>query len=74
MYAGGGPADLVSALLSIRDGVVPASGFTAHVPDAYGIDLVTGEPRTRPVSAALVLARGRWGFNSAVVVTRHTDH
>ncbi|MFF4716252.1 ketosynthase chain-length factor [Streptomyces eurythermus] len=74
MYAGGGPADLASALLSIRDGVIPASGFTARVPDAYGIDLVTGEPRTRPVSAALVLARGRWGFNSAVVVTRHNDH
>ncbi|MEE1758262.1 MULTISPECIES: ketosynthase chain-length factor [unclassified Streptomyces] len=70
MYAGGGPADLVAALLSIRDGVVPASGSTALVPETYGLDLVIGEPRTRSVSAALVLARGRWGFNSAVVVTR----
>ncbi|MDQ0748252.1 act minimal PKS chain-length factor (CLF/KS beta) [Streptomyces africanus] len=71
MYAGGGPTDLATALLSIRDGVIPASGGTELVPDEYGIDLVTGEPRTKPVSAALVLARGRWGFNSAIVVTRH---
>lgn len=68
LAAGGGPVDLVTALLSIRDGVVPPTAHTSKVPDAYGIDLVTGEPRGLPVSTALVLARGRWGFNSAVVV------
>ncbi|GHG77701.1 ketosynthase chain-length factor [Streptomyces griseocarneus] len=73
MYAGGGPADLVAALLSIRDGVIPASGHSSRIPEEYGIDLVVGEPRTKPVGAALVLARGRWGFNSAVVVTRHSN-
>jgi act minimal PKS chain-length factor (CLF/KS beta) len=69
MYAGGGPADLVAALLAVRDGVVPATAHTTSVPADYGIDLVLGEPRALPVRAALVLARGRWGFNSAVVVT-----
>ncbi|MER6343676.1 ketosynthase chain-length factor [Streptomyces sp. NPDC001595] len=73
MYAGGGPADVVTALLSMRDGVIPACGNSTRVPQEYGIDLVTGEPRTRRVRSALVLARGRWGFNSAVVVTRDGD-
>ncbi|MFE9135521.1 ketosynthase chain-length factor [Streptomyces sp. NPDC007355] len=69
LYAGGGPVDVVAAVMSIRDGVVPATGRTGEVPDEYGIDLVTGEPRTLAVRHALVLARGRWGFNSAVVVS-----
>lgn len=61
--------DVVAALLSLRDGVVPATAHTSEVPDEYGIDLVTGGPRQRPLTHALVLARGRWGFNSAVVVS-----
>ncbi|WP_031086832.1 ketosynthase chain-length factor [Streptomyces sp. NRRL WC-3549] len=70
LHAGGGPMDVVTALLSIRDGVVPMTPHTTRVPDAYGLDLVLHEPRPLPVGAALVLARGRHGFNSAVVVTR----
>ncbi|MER5203880.1 ketosynthase chain-length factor [Streptomyces sp. NPDC002825] len=69
LYAGGGPVDVVTAVMAIRDGVVPATGGTSRVPDEYGIDLVTGEPRALAVRHALVLARGRWGFNSAVVVS-----
>jgi act minimal PKS chain-length factor (CLF/KS beta) len=67
-YSGGGALDVVSALLSIRDGVVPPTAGTADVPDAYGLDVVCGSPRDREVRTALVLARGLWGFNSAVVV------
>ncbi|MBB5118908.1 ketosynthase chain-length factor [Streptomyces eurocidicus] len=68
LYAGGGPLDVATALLTIRDGVIPASGASADVPADYGIDLVTKGPREARVACALVLARGRWGFNSAVVV------
>ncbi len=68
LLSGGGPLDLVAALLSIRDGVIPATAGTTEVPEDYLIDLVRGEPRPTRVRAALVLARGRWGFNSAVVV------
>ncbi|PRX99103.1 ketosynthase chain-length factor [Allonocardiopsis opalescens] len=68
LYSGGGPLDLVAALLAVRDGMIPASGGTAEVPAEYGIDLVRGAPRAASVRTALVLARGRWGFNSAVVV------
>ncbi|QEU89964.1 ketosynthase chain-length factor [Streptomyces kanamyceticus] len=70
LFAGGGPLDLVAALLCIREGVVPATAHTTEVPAAYGIDLVLDRPRTRRVDSALVLARGKGGFNSAVVVRR----
>lgn len=68
LFAGGGPLDVAAALHAIRDAVIPP---TVHVTDpdpAYGLDLVLGEPRTVPVRNALVLARGRGGFNAAVVV------
>ncbi|MFF9849269.1 ketosynthase chain-length factor [Streptomyces litmocidini] len=71
LCAGGGPTDLVAALLALRDQVIPATGRTARVPDAYRLDLVTGQPREAALSTALVLARGRHGFNSAVVLTTH---
>jgi act minimal PKS chain-length factor (CLF/KS beta) len=68
LYGGGGPLDTAAALLSARDGVIPP---TAHVdrPDpGHRIDLVRGEPRSVPVRTALVLARGRGGFASALLV------
>ncbi|MGQ0774941.1 MAG: ketosynthase chain-length factor [Pseudonocardiales bacterium] len=73
LLSGGGPLDLVAALLSIRDGVIPATAGTTDVPEDYLIDLVRGEARPARVRAALVLARGRWGFNSAVVVRAMPD-
>ncbi|MFD7709345.1 ketosynthase chain-length factor [Streptomyces sp. NPDC059785] len=69
MYAGGGPADVAAALLALRDQVVPATAHTVSVPDTYGLDLVLGEPRAVDARAALVLARGRHGFNAALVLT-----
>jgi act minimal PKS chain-length factor (CLF/KS beta) len=69
IYSGGGPLDVVSALMAIRDGVIPHTAGTTAVPAEYGIEVVTGSPLTARVSTALVLARGRWGFNSAVVVS-----
>ncbi len=68
LYAGGGALDAVAALLSIRDGVLPPVPSGTRVPDGYGIDLVVGTPRRQPVGHALVLARGRGGFNSALVL------
>ncbi|OON82580.1 ketosynthase chain-length factor [Streptomyces tsukubensis] len=70
LYSGGAPLDIATALLAIRDGVIPQATDTIHLPDDYGIDLVVGAPRHAPINNALVLARGRGGFNSAVVVTR----
>jgi len=70
LLAGGGPLDVVVALLALRDAVVPPTAGDPAVPDGYGIDLVRGEPRPAELTTALVWGRGRWGFNSAVVLRR----
>ncbi|MFH9677335.1 ketosynthase chain-length factor [Streptomyces sp. NPDC017405] len=76
LYSGGGPLDVAAALYAIRDGVVPPTYHVADVPPDYGIDLVRETPRYQLVDCALVLARGKGGFNSAVVVrsVRQSSH
>ncbi|MFK4187568.1 ketosynthase chain-length factor [Streptomyces sparsogenes] len=71
LYAGAA-LDVATALLAIRDDVIPptAAGVTPH-PD-HRLDLVVGEPRPGPVRAALVAARGFGGMNAALVL-RRTD-
>ena len=75
LYAGGAALDVVSAVLAIRDGVIPS---TVNVdPEAYRdrIDLVVDAPREQPVQTALVLARGFGGFNAAALLTAvSNDH
>lgn len=68
LFSGGGVLDVVAALMSIQDGVIPPTFATRAVPAEYGIDLVLGEPRQVKVGTALVLGRGRWGFNAAIVI------
>ncbi|MEQ4723352.1 ketosynthase chain-length factor [Nonomuraea sp. B19D2] len=69
LYAGGAALDLASALLAIRDGVIPpTTGVTELVPGC-DIDLVRGAPREADLGTAMVVARGHGGFNAAVIVT-----
>lgn len=70
LYSGGAPLDVATALLAIRHGVIPPT-TNVDPDDALGLDLVLDQPRRIAVSAALVLARGHGGFNSALVVRRH---
>jgi act minimal PKS chain-length factor (CLF/KS beta) len=67
LYSGGGPLDLVAALLSIRDHMLPPTINVTLAPQ-YAIDLVTGTPRKAAVDVALVIARGHGGFNSVMVL------
>ena len=67
LYSGAAPLDVVTALMALRDGVIPPT-VNVTTAEAYGIDLVVGEPRPLTGSAALVLARGFGGFSSAMVV------
>ncbi|MGW0208576.1 ketosynthase chain-length factor [Streptomyces sp. NPDC003233] len=71
LYAGGAALDTATALLSIRDSVIPPTIGTGEVAPAIGLDLVLHQPREMRVDTALVVARGRGGFNSALVVQRH---
>ncbi|WP_372341233.1 ketosynthase chain-length factor [Streptomyces sp. CC224E] len=70
LNSGAAPLDVATALLAIRDGIIPATPHVA-LSDGYGIDLVTGRGRTADIRTALVIARGHGGFNSAVVVRKH---
>ncbi|MCU1648087.1 MAG: actI2 [Nocardia sp.] len=73
LFSGAGPLDIVTALLAIRDSVIPPTACTTTLAEDCRIDLVLGTPRPATVGCALVLARGRWGFNSAVVVRAVSD-
>ncbi|MFD0206398.1 MULTISPECIES: ketosynthase chain-length factor [Saccharothrix] len=66
LNSGAASLDVAAALLAIRDDVIPPT-INVSVADTYRIDLVTAIRRTT-IRAALVLARGQGGHNSAVVV------
>jgi act minimal PKS chain-length factor (CLF/KS beta) len=70
LYGGGAPLDVATALLSLREGVIPPTTATRDVAPGLEIDLVLGEPRKAPLRHALVLARGHGGFTSALVLGR----
>jgi act minimal PKS chain-length factor (CLF/KS beta) len=67
LSSGGAALDVATALLSIRDGVIPPTVNVQPAP-GYEIDLVAGQARPAPVRTALVLARGYGGFNAALLV------
>ncbi|MFG2503278.1 ketosynthase chain-length factor [Streptomyces sp. NPDC048441] len=70
LYGGGAPLDVATALLSLRDGVIPHTVGTRQPAPGIEIDLVTDAPRELPLRHALVLARGHGGFTSALVLGR----
>ncbi|MEV7438315.1 ketosynthase chain-length factor [Streptomyces griseoviridis] len=73
LLAGGASLDLAAALCALRDQVIPPTTGTLRPADDCPVDLVTGTPRHGVrLRNALVLARGRGGFNAAAVI-RGTD-
>ncbi|MFF6900708.1 ketosynthase chain-length factor [Streptomyces hydrogenans] len=68
LYGGGAPLDVATALLALRDGIVPHTAGTARPDPDYALDLVVDRPRELPLRHALVVARGHGGFVSALVV------
>ncbi|WP_354643027.1 ketosynthase chain-length factor [Kitasatospora camelliae] len=68
LLAGGSALDVATALLALRDGVIPPAVHVTASPE-YPIDLVT-EVREARLDTALVLTRGHGGFNAALVVRR----
>ncbi|GAA2765349.1 ketosynthase chain-length factor [Streptomyces paradoxus] len=69
LMSGGSALDAVTALLSLRDGLVPPVPGVAPDEVDPRVDLVVGEPRGGEFRTALVLARGHGGFASAMVLT-----
>ncbi|MEU2712208.1 ketosynthase chain-length factor [Streptomyces sp. NPDC007205] len=70
LLAGGAALDAATALLALRDGVIPHTAGVDAPAAGHPIDLVTGAPREADLRTALVLARGHGGFNAALVVRR----
>jgi act minimal PKS chain-length factor (CLF/KS beta) len=68
LYAGGSALDVATALLAVRDSVIPPATGVTEVSADCPVDLVVGEPRAATLRSALVLARGFGGFNSALLV------
>lgn len=72
LFSGGSSLDLATAVLALREGVLPHTPGV-HINEGYGIDLIVDRPREWAGRHVLVLARGRGGFHSAVVLTRPDD-
>ncbi|MFD3705115.1 ketosynthase chain-length factor [Nocardia sp. NPDC058658] len=68
LYSGAGPLDVATALLTMSTGEIPPTINVTPNSDSP-LDLVVGGVRHATVRAALVLARGYGGFNSAMVLT-----
>lgn len=74
LYSGGAALDVVTALLSIRDHVIPPTINVARQVPGDDLDLVIREPRRAAVRTVLVLARGHGGFNAAMVIRDIDSH
>lgn len=68
LYAGGGALQLATALLAMRDSVIPPTVGVTDLAPGCDIDLVRGGPQEAPIRTAVVLARGFGGFNAALVL------
>jgi len=76
MYSGGSSLDVVTALLMLRDQVIPPTVGPDDVSSQCPVDLVIDQPREARIRHVLVLSRGYGGlsrdhscFNTAVVVS-----
>lgn len=67
MYAGAAAVDVATALLAIRDGMIPPTP-NVRPAERYPLEIMTGGAYRAPVRTAVVIARGHGGFNSVVVV------
>jgi act minimal PKS chain-length factor (CLF/KS beta) len=70
LYGGGAALDVATALLALRDQVIPHTTGSTCLAPGCDIDLVRNQPRSRPLDTALVVARGHGGFTAAVVLGR----
>jgi act minimal PKS chain-length factor (CLF/KS beta) len=73
LYSGGAALDLATALLALRDQVIPPTVNVTSPDPAFRLDLVTGQARPAALRHALVLARGHGGYNSALLLRRSTQ-
>jgi minimal PKS chain-length factor (CLF/KS beta) len=72
LYAGGAGLDVATALLAMRDGVVPPTINIDRPADGFDLNFAKGEARPKKLDTVLINARGFGGFNSALVLRKFT--
>ena len=72
LMAGGSALNVATALLAMRDGIVPGTAYLDDPVDAPGVDLVQ-QSRLQDLRTVVVLARGFGGFNSSLVLRRYRE-
>ncbi len=72
LYQGGAALDAITAVLAMRDDVLPASAGPLRPAPGCGLRFVT-ERTPADVRVAVVVARGYDGFNSALVLRRFDE-
>jgi minimal PKS chain-length factor (CLF/KS beta) len=72
LYSGGAALDVATAVLAIRDGVIPPTVNLREPADASPLNFVVDQPRAAELKTVLIIARGFGGFNSAMVLRKVT--
>jgi 3-oxoacyl-[acyl-carrier-protein] synthase II len=70
MVGAAGAVESIVTLLSIREGVIPATLNLEQLDPGVELDVVAGEPRKMDLDAAVCDSFGFGGHNAAVVLTR----
>jgi 3-oxoacyl-(acyl-carrier-protein) synthase len=70
LYAGGASLDVATALLALRDGVVPPTINLERPADGCELNFAGPREQSMQMRTVLVSARGYGGFNSALVLRR----
>jgi minimal PKS chain-length factor (CLF/KS beta) len=70
LYAGGAALDVATALLAIRDEIIPPTIHVDRPADGYDLNVITGKAQPKELNTVLINARGFGGFNSALVVQK----
>jgi minimal PKS chain-length factor (CLF/KS beta) len=71
LYAGGSSLDVATAILAMRDGVIPPTIHLDQPAAGCELNFVRGQAKQAPVNTVLINARGYGGFNSAVVLRKY---
>ncbi|KOG53412.1 3-oxoacyl-ACP synthase [Streptomyces griseoflavus] len=69
LFGAAGAVGALAAILAVRDGIVPATQNVDTLDPEIGLDVVMGEPRKGPVSAALTNSFGFGGHNASLIFT-----
>ncbi|MGW2255360.1 beta-ketoacyl-[acyl-carrier-protein] synthase family protein [Kitasatospora sp. NPDC001660] len=70
LFGAAGALGALTAVLAVREGIVPATANLERLDPAVKLDVVAGAPRTGPVPVALTNAFGFGGHNVSLVFAR----